>query len=279
MAGLLVGLAVVSVMLGAAMASWRTVAQREKEEELVFRGKQYARAVGLFQRRFANTYPPSIDILVEQKFLRKKFKDPMTEDGDFQPLYQGTAFQLPSGRGSQTPGVGIGGRMSAGGAVVIGAAPVQNGIQQTSTSGGSRGSTTTGRSTGGATTGRGGVGPQGGIIGVTSKSTGKSFRVIDGRSQYNEWQFIWVAPAGGGRGGPGQQGGRGGMGQPGGRGGRGDQGGFGMPGTGQGQGRGPGQGRGFGAGRGGGEGGFSGQGQGPGFGSGRAGGRGRGQSS
>ena len=66
-------------------AGLEAAGQREKEEELVFRGKQYVHAIGLFQRKFANAYPPNIDVLVEQRFLRKKFKDPITND-DFVPL-------------------------------------------------------------------------------------------------------------------------------------------------------------------------------------------------
>ena len=73
------------------------MATREKEEELIFRGKQYARAIGLFQRKYANTAPPTIDLLVEQRFLRKKYKDPITND-DFQPLYANqAAIQAPGG--------------------------------------------------------------------------------------------------------------------------------------------------------------------------------------
>ncbi|MCU0252314.1 MAG: type II secretion system GspH family protein, partial [Vicinamibacterales bacterium] len=49
MAALLVTLAVMSVILGMAMPVWRTVVQREKEEELIFRGRQYARAIQLYQ--------------------------------------------------------------------------------------------------------------------------------------------------------------------------------------------------------------------------------------
>ncbi len=41
------------------------MATREKEAELIFRGNQYARAIGLFQRKFANTSPPTIDVLVD----------------------------------------------------------------------------------------------------------------------------------------------------------------------------------------------------------------------
>ncbi len=79
MAGLIVGITVMAIVMTAAMPVWKHTAQREKEEELVFRGEQYVHAIGLFQRKYANAYPPSIDVLVEQKFLRKKYKDPITE--------------------------------------------------------------------------------------------------------------------------------------------------------------------------------------------------------
>src|SRR5436189_185607 len=51
MAALLVGLGIMAVMMTVAMPVWKQMAQREKEAELVFRGQQYARAVGLFQRQ------------------------------------------------------------------------------------------------------------------------------------------------------------------------------------------------------------------------------------
>src|SRR5688500_16613277 len=99
MAALLVGMSVMAVLMGALMPVWTTMAKREKEAELVFRGNQYARAIGLFQRKFANAAPPSIDLLVEQRFLRKKYKDPITND-DFQPLYANQAM-TPQGPGNQ----------------------------------------------------------------------------------------------------------------------------------------------------------------------------------
>ena len=76
MAALMVALSVMAVMFTVVMPVWKHTAQREKEEELVFRGRQYVHAIGLFQRKFANAYPPNIDVLVEQRFLRKKFKLP-----------------------------------------------------------------------------------------------------------------------------------------------------------------------------------------------------------
>ena len=240
MAALLVTIAIISVALGVAMQSWRTVVQRDKEEELIFRGRQYARAVGLFQRRFANAYPPSFDVLVEQKFLRKLYKDPMTEDGKFVVLYQGSAFTLPgAGRGASAPGPG--GQQTGGGSSTLG-------------TGGS--SFTTGRQGGSSSTfgqtGRGGAGPQGNVIGVVSASEEKSLKILDGRTQYSEWRFIWLPTSAPGRGGGANQpGGRGGPGGPGGLGpgqgrgqGPGRGGPFGNPGQGPGGGRQPGGGRG-----------------------------------
>jgi type II secretory pathway pseudopilin PulG len=142
MAALLVGMSVMAVLMTALLPVWTHMATREKEEELVFRGKQYARAIGLFQRKFANTPAPSIDLLVEQRFLRKKYKDPITND-DFQPIYANQ--QLQQGPGTSTVSQRPGQQASA---------TISTPAQQTLQSG--FGST--------------GAGAQGGIIGVTSKS-------------------------------------------------------------------------------------------------------------
>ena len=65
MAALLVGLFVMGVLATVAMPVWTQAARREKEAELVFRGEQYARAVGLFQRKMGpGTLPPNLDLLV-----------------------------------------------------------------------------------------------------------------------------------------------------------------------------------------------------------------------
>ncbi len=96
-----------AILLSVAMPVWRHEAQREKEAELVFRGEQYARAIALFKFKNANipnAFPPSIDFLVENRFLRKKYKDPMTKDGEFVPLSVG----------SQQPGVNPAGQPQPG---------------------------------------------------------------------------------------------------------------------------------------------------------------------
>jgi type II secretory pathway pseudopilin PulG len=88
MVALLVAMSVMAVMLGLALPVWQTAIRRERETELVFRGEQYVQAIRLFQRRYAGTLPPNVDVLVEQRFLRRRYRDPIT-GGDFQLVYAG----------------------------------------------------------------------------------------------------------------------------------------------------------------------------------------------
>jgi type II secretory pathway pseudopilin PulG len=222
MAALLVAMSVMAVMMTVAMPVWKQIAQREKEEELVFRGEQYARAIGLFQRKFANAPPPNFDILVEQRFLRKKYKDPITND-DFAIVTQaqnapgttptgGPGAATPGGLPPAGPAAGTGPARGRSPFPTPGSGP-SSGSSAGSPRPGSPGAIPPPGSAGGI------IGPAGGIIGVTSKSKDKSIRIYKGRTHYNEWQFVYVqqtptpgvgvpgAPAPGGRGrggGPGQ---------------------------------------------------------------------------
>jgi len=201
MAVLLVAMAVMAVMLTVAMPVWKQMAQREKEAELIFRGQQYARAIGLFEQKYANTPPPTLDVLVKERFLRKKFKDPIT-DKDFVPIPAGQAAITTPGstQGGRAGGPGTGGAAAP-------APPPQSGPQP-------------------GQIGPGGV--AGGIMGVTSSSKDRSIRIYNGASHYNEWRFVYAPPAvtpgaggapgsavPGGRGGPPGRGGPGQGGQPG----------------------------------------------------------------
>src|SRR5215470_17641203 len=99
MAALIVAMGIMALMMTVVMPVWKQTAQREKEDELVFRGLQYVHAIGLYQRKFANAYPPNVDLLVDQRFLRKKYKDPVTND-DFVVLPPGANLPgAPAGRG------------------------------------------------------------------------------------------------------------------------------------------------------------------------------------
>ena len=204
MAALLVAMTIMAVMMTVAMPVWKQASQREKEEELVFRGQQYVHAIGLFKRKFANASPPNLDVLVDQRFLRKKYKDPITND-DFQPLTENQGPQGSiSGTGTATPG----------------STALQTGAGRSTTtlstrpSVGAAGASPLGTSA----IGTPGAGAPGGIIGVTSKSKDKSIRLYNGRSHYNEWAFVFTQqvqqPGVGGAGGVGAPGAPGQRGQP-----------------------------------------------------------------
>jgi len=208
MAALLVAIAVMGVAMTVALPAWRQQVQREKEEELIFRGEQYVRAVQLFQRRYAAAYPPDVDFLVRQKFLRKKYTDPMAKDGAFEILYQGSVV--------------LGSPLQSTGGTRAGQPPgASGGVQTTGTS-------ITFDSRSGTTVVQGGqvrtAGPRGGVVGVRSTSMDPSLRTYKGATHYNEWPFLFVARATG----PGMRGGPGGRGMPGGFGGEGTGGGGGF---------------------------------------------------
>lgn len=212
MAALLVTIAIMSVLLSVALPVWRHEAQREKEAELVFRGQQYVRAIRLYNMK-TGSLPPSVDVLVQGRYIRKKFKDPITND-DFEVISAGSPQAQPGMPGQP-------GRSGQAGTI---AQPTTSGIASSSQNV-----------------------AVGGLIGVRSKSKDESIMLYQGRSHYNEWTFLYVQQQPG-RGGPGGMGapgfpGRGGPGGPGGRGGRGGQG-DGRGGRGDGRGFGPGGGRG-----------------------------------
>jgi type II secretory pathway pseudopilin PulG len=84
--------------------------QRQKEEELVRRGKQYAIAIKKFYHK-NGTYPVSLDQLENtnhQRFLRHRYKDPMTTSGEWKLIHAGEAqITIPTTAGSagqQAPG-------------------------------------------------------------------------------------------------------------------------------------------------------------------------------
>ena len=67
--------------------------RRDKEEETIHRGKQYARAIQMYFGKY-NRYPNSIDQLMKtdnMRFLRKRYKDPMTGKDDWRIIHLGEA--------------------------------------------------------------------------------------------------------------------------------------------------------------------------------------------
>ena len=164
---LMAAVAVMMIMLAAAMPSWRYVMRNDAEEELIFRGGQIADAIARYQRRNGNALPPSLEVLVQGRFLRRAYKDPMTKNGRWRFLRPGDLV---------LPGVpGLPGRPGAAGGA---------GSPTTTTT------TTTTRPSAFSQPGQG----IGGFQGVATTSTEKSLRVFNGRTRYNEWLFVAGQP-------------------------------------------------------------------------------------
>ncbi|HEY4038731.1 MAG TPA: type II secretion system protein [Burkholderiaceae bacterium] len=95
--GLLIMLILVGVAALAAGEVWSTTLKRDRETELLFIGNQYRRAIEDYWKMSPGrrAYPPSIDVLLtDDRFpnpvhhLRRAYRDPMTENGEFEPLMQ-----------------------------------------------------------------------------------------------------------------------------------------------------------------------------------------------
>ena len=84
------------ISLTATLPSIYMEAQREREEELIFRGVEYQKAIFLFRQKFQR-YPRSVEELLKKtngvRFLRHEYKDPMTKSGKWRFIHatpQGT---------------------------------------------------------------------------------------------------------------------------------------------------------------------------------------------
>jgi type II secretory pathway pseudopilin PulG len=201
---------VLLVTLSAAVINWQKAMQREREEELIYRGKQFMRAIELWQRKFPGTYPMTLDALLSTnntRFLRKKWKDPITNSSEWRLLKMnpdGSISGLTVIPGSSPLGVSSFGASGSGGSSSTGGR-----------AGGTSVSTTV--SVGPGRTQTGATGPRavqstlnpvlGGIVGVASKSEKQSLKSYNGRSKYNEWEFVYVprGPQPGAGGPPGAQ--------------------------------------------------------------------------
>jgi type II secretory pathway pseudopilin PulG len=93
-------MAVFVITLGLLIAApvWQTQLQREKEEELIFRGKQYAEAVRIYVQKNPGHYPASLKELLDKKCIRRLFKDPFGPDGQWNVILN--AGKAPTGRES-----------------------------------------------------------------------------------------------------------------------------------------------------------------------------------
>jgi type II secretory pathway pseudopilin PulG len=89
-------IAILTILIAAVGPSISTIMRREREEELLFRGKQYARAIALFQHRYGR-YPTSLKEMYENRprTIRKLWKDPMCDCDDWKLLIRGQPDSIP----------------------------------------------------------------------------------------------------------------------------------------------------------------------------------------
>lgn len=154
MVALLAAVMVMLIGLGAAARPWSYVIKDDREQELLFRGGQIAEAIERYQKKNGNAPPPSLEVLVKGRYLRKPYQDPMTEKGQWRLIRQGEAIlpvTAPGAPAALPPPGPPPGPASIGGAV-------------------------------------------GGITGVASTSKDKSLRVFNGRTKYSDWLFIAGQP-------------------------------------------------------------------------------------
>jgi type II secretory pathway pseudopilin PulG len=108
----------VLIMLSLAAPKVAADIERDREVELIHRGNQYVRAIKLYYKKFG-AYPPNMDALVktnEIRFLRKRYKDPVTGKDEWHLIHFGE---------NKTPSYGFFGQpiSGAGGSALAGVGP------------------------------------------------------------------------------------------------------------------------------------------------------------
>jgi len=96
MVAVVIFIAILTIVIAAVGPSISTIMKRDREEELLFRGKQYARSIVLFQRRYGR-YPTSLKEMSASRphTIRKLWKDPMCDCNDWKLLLQGQPDSSP----------------------------------------------------------------------------------------------------------------------------------------------------------------------------------------
>ncbi|MGC1615767.1 MAG: hypothetical protein WA736_13860 [Candidatus Acidiferrum sp.] len=197
-----------------------TQGRREKEQDMIWRGKQYTRGIKLYYQKFGR-FPTSMDQLVKPsmgniRFMRQAYKDPMNkEDGSWRLIYVGPAgnligslkpqpggIQMPVAGGQPgAPGAGLLGvgaqPGAAGGILGVGAPPGASapptGAATSGTAAGAQGTETSGTGTDSQSVPMGDT-PTimgGNIIGVGSKVNQSSVMVYEKAKNYRLFEFIW----------------------------------------------------------------------------------------
>ncbi len=98
---LMLAVAVMTIAFLEVAQNYRRMILRDREVEMIHRGVQYERAIRRYYRKNNSTYPTSIEQLENSnkvRYLRKRYKDPMSPDGQWKPVHL-TDIKLQAGGG------------------------------------------------------------------------------------------------------------------------------------------------------------------------------------
>lgn len=175
LAAALIMIAILSIFMALALPLWSHIKQREMEEELIFRGKEYVEAIARYQQKF-HTYPPDLETLEKQKFIRRLYKDPMTESGKWKILHPDSLVQTGAAGEINAPG---GSNQNNEDQVLPDSSEVQSAMQGSSTEDENPEEEPEVES----------AGP---VVGVVSRSKKTSLRVYNNQNSYNKWVFSFA---------------------------------------------------------------------------------------
>jgi type II secretory pathway pseudopilin PulG len=107
---LMLAVAVLTITMLGVARNYRRSIVRDREVEMIHRGEQYERAVKRFYKKNGR-YPASIEQLEDfnkVRYLRKRYKDPMSPDGAWQLVHITDLAKLKIGGLPGMPGTGAG---------------------------------------------------------------------------------------------------------------------------------------------------------------------------
>jgi type II secretory pathway pseudopilin PulG len=187
-------IAIMSISMGVAVQTAEFQMRREREAELIFRGKQFIEAIRLYKVKYGR-YPMQLKEIYEAKprVIRKRWKDPITDSENWGIIFLGQETRQFGGRGRQV--VGPGGPQAAFGADgrPVGTHTPYDGTDRGKDESQAEQAGPEGLKPGepdafGQVSADRKMGP---IIGVHSTSTDESIKVYEGHTTYSEWRFIY----------------------------------------------------------------------------------------